>query len=107
MSSSDVPEVLEKLESLDDAVFDAINGSDLALECLKRLWPETLAGLGETLVADSREQLATGCRSGNNASTPKACVIRCERCGRWKCFACCLMRGEIEFVTVPLPPGEG
>ena len=48
--------MLEKLEALDDAVFDAINGSAPALECLKLLWPATLAGLGETLVADSREQ---------------------------------------------------
>ena len=52
----DSPEVLEKLEALDDAVYDAINGSTPALECLKNLWPTTLAGLGETLVADSREQ---------------------------------------------------
>jgi hypothetical protein len=52
----DAREVLEKLEALDDVVFDAIDGSAAALERLKLLWPATLATLGEPLAADSREQ---------------------------------------------------
>jgi hypothetical protein len=52
----DGPEVLERLEALDDAVYGAMDGPEAALERLKTLWPATLATLGETLVADSREQ---------------------------------------------------
>ena len=50
------PEVLEKLEALDDAVYDAIHGHPAALERLQALWPATLVQLGEQFVADSREQ---------------------------------------------------
>lgn len=50
------PEVLEKLELLDDVVYEAIDGQATALERLEKLWPETLATLGEKLVAESREQ---------------------------------------------------
>jgi hypothetical protein len=50
------PEVLAKLEMLDDAVFAAINGVDLAFERLRTLWPAVLAELGDELVAESREQ---------------------------------------------------
>jgi hypothetical protein len=53
---ADAPEVLEKLEALDDAVYDAIHGQPAALERLQALWPAALAQLGEQFVADSREQ---------------------------------------------------
>jgi hypothetical protein len=52
----DSEEVLEKLESLDDAVFDAIAGNPESLEMLKTLWPRIRDELGEDLVAESREQ---------------------------------------------------
>ncbi len=50
------PEVLEKLEHLDDVVYEAIGGQDEALEQLQKLWPEVLVELGESLVDESREQ---------------------------------------------------
>ncbi len=53
---ADAPEVLEKLEALDDAVYDAINGHAAALERLQALWPAALANLGEPFLAESREQ---------------------------------------------------
>ena len=52
----DSPQVLEKLEALDDAVYEAIDGREAALERLQTLWPATLAELGPQLVAESREQ---------------------------------------------------
>ena len=48
--------MLEKLEALDDAVYEALEGKTASLERLRTLWPATLAELGETLVAESREQ---------------------------------------------------
>jgi hypothetical protein len=48
--------VLERLEYLDDVVYQAVNGQATALEELETLWPATLAELGEDLVAESREQ---------------------------------------------------
>jgi hypothetical protein len=47
--------LLEKLERLDDLVFDAISGSEAAAEQLKVLWPEIRRELDESLLADSRE----------------------------------------------------
>ena len=52
----DSPQVREKLEALDDAVYEAIDGRETALERLTKLWPATLAELGPQLVAESREQ---------------------------------------------------
>lgn len=52
----DNPQVLEKLERLDDVVFEAISGNAEAAEQLKTLWPAVLSELGERLVAESREQ---------------------------------------------------
>lgn len=49
------PEVVERLETLDDAVFEAIAGKPGALDQLKRLWPDVLGELGGALVAESRE----------------------------------------------------
>ena len=53
---ADAPEVVEKLEALDDAVYDAIHGQPAALERLQALWPATLTHLGEQFLAESREQ---------------------------------------------------
>ena len=50
------PDVIEKLERLDDVVYDAIGGHPAALQRLEALWPQTLAELGDDLVAESREQ---------------------------------------------------
>jgi hypothetical protein len=52
----DSPEVVGKLEFLDDVVFEAIGGQTTAQEQLKTLWPQILEELGEELVAESREQ---------------------------------------------------
>jgi hypothetical protein len=49
-------ELLEKLERLDDLVFDTINGRRPALEELTKLWPELIAALPRELWAESREQ---------------------------------------------------
>jgi hypothetical protein len=53
---ADSPEVVAQLESLDDAVFDAIQGKPDALPALRWLWPQVKIRLGETLLAESREQ---------------------------------------------------
>lgn len=50
------PELLEKLEHLDDLVYDAINGQPLAMRQLYAAWPKMLAELGENLLAESREE---------------------------------------------------
>jgi len=50
------PEVLDKLETLDDLVYEAINGQTIAIERLHILWPKLLAELGEDLLVESREQ---------------------------------------------------
>jgi len=52
----DSPEVLEKLELLDDLVFEAIGGKRSALEQLRILWPQLRGELGDKLLAESREQ---------------------------------------------------
>ncbi len=52
----DSPEVLQKLEHLDDLVFEAIAGKQTALEQLQTYWPEVCAELGTELLAKSREQ---------------------------------------------------
>ncbi len=52
----DSPEVLGRLEQLDDVVYEALDGQATALEELETLWPEVLSELGDELVAESREQ---------------------------------------------------
>lgn len=49
-------EVLEKLERLDDLVFEAMAGKPNALETLRRTWPRIRLELGEELLAESHEQ---------------------------------------------------
>lgn len=50
------PEVLDKLEHLDDVVYEAIDGQATALKHLETLWPQLLAKLGDELIAESRAQ---------------------------------------------------
>jgi hypothetical protein len=50
------PEVLERLERLDDLVYEAIGGRSGALEELQAAWPKVLIDLGEGLLNESREQ---------------------------------------------------
>jgi hypothetical protein len=49
-------EVQERLERLDDLVFEAMAGKPNALETLKRTWPRIRLELGEELLAESHEQ---------------------------------------------------
>jgi len=53
---ADSPEVVARLETLDDVVFDAIQGKAAALADLHALWPALKSELGEPLLAESREQ---------------------------------------------------
>lgn len=53
---ADSPEVVARLEALDDAVFDAIQGKAAALADLHQLWPALKIELGQVLLAESREQ---------------------------------------------------
>jgi hypothetical protein len=50
------PEVLQKLERLDDLVFDAISGNQASLGELKVYWPKVRSELEDPLLAESREQ---------------------------------------------------
>ena len=50
------PEVVRKLERLDDLVFDAISGNPDSLDELRNYWPQVHRELGDGLVAESREQ---------------------------------------------------
>jgi len=52
----DASKILEKLERLDDLVFDAIRGQTAALEQLLVYWPALKIELGDELLAESREQ---------------------------------------------------
>ena len=54
--SPESPEVLEKLEMLDDLVFEAIEGKEDALLTLREIWPKLHDELGYELLAESREQ---------------------------------------------------
>lgn len=50
------PAAIEKLELLDDTVFEAIAGKPGSLDELRKLWPRVLAEVGPDLVEESREQ---------------------------------------------------
>ncbi|MBN1908432.1 MAG: hypothetical protein JW818_01720 [Pirellulales bacterium] len=54
--NSNSPEVLERLEKLDDLVFEAIGGSREALDELRETWPKLPTELGQRLLDESREQ---------------------------------------------------
>ncbi|MEX2142757.1 MAG: hypothetical protein WD894_26110 [Pirellulales bacterium] len=47
---------LERLEKLDDVVFDAMAGDERALEEMNRLWPQLVTELGPDKLEESREQ---------------------------------------------------
>ena len=55
-SNADSPEVVSRLEALDNAVFEAIQGKAAALGELHALWPALKVELGDALVAESCEQ---------------------------------------------------
>ena len=50
------PEILEKLEHLDDLVYEAIRGQADSLKQLRAAWPKMLGELGDAMLAESREQ---------------------------------------------------
>jgi hypothetical protein len=50
------PQVIEKLEHLDDLVYEAISGSFDAMERLQTQWPRLCSELGAEVLAESREQ---------------------------------------------------
>ncbi len=52
----DDPEVLAKLEHLDDLVYDAIAGKVEAIHELQEYWPRVRDQLGDELLVDSQEQ---------------------------------------------------
>ncbi|MDZ7616431.1 MAG: hypothetical protein U1E05_05460 [Patescibacteria group bacterium] len=54
--SPESPQVLERLERLDDLVFDAINGQTASVAELREYWSQVVSELGEDLLAESREQ---------------------------------------------------
>jgi hypothetical protein len=71
------PENLEKLELLDDLVYDSINGRPGAIEHLQALWPEVREEFGDELLAESREQylryaltIWEGCVDNDNIRNP-------------------------------------
>jgi len=51
----DEPEVVEKLETFDDTLYDAVAGDDVSLDRLRKLWRDLLDVLGEDRVEQSRE----------------------------------------------------
>lgn len=50
------PEIIAKLEQLDDMVFEAIAGKASAMEELRTVWPDVLTELGPELLEESKEQ---------------------------------------------------
>ena len=52
----DSPELLDRLEKLDDVVFDAISGDARALDEMGRLWPKLMDEVGPEKLEESREQ---------------------------------------------------
>jgi hypothetical protein len=55
-SDPNCPEILDKLEHLDDLVYEAISGQATSIEQLRSAWPRLLEELGEAHLAESREQ---------------------------------------------------
>lgn len=52
----DADDLVARLEVLDDAIFDAINGDESSLVQAKTYWQEVTHAVGEELVDESREQ---------------------------------------------------
>jgi hypothetical protein len=61
--ANELPEVVEKLERLDDVIFPAIDGDVQALEACEPAWRETVAELGHDAVAESRAEYLRYARS--------------------------------------------
>jgi hypothetical protein len=79
------PAAIEKLELLDDLVFEAIAGKPGALDELRRLWPEVLTQVGPSLVEESREQYLRhalrvwkGCVDGDQIHNPLLALATME-----------------------------
>lgn len=79
------PEAIEKLELLDDTVFEAIAGKPGALEQLRELWPAVLAQVGPDLVEESREQYLRhalrvwrDCVDGDHINNPAVALATME-----------------------------
>jgi GTPase-associated protein 1 len=54
--SSEHPQVVATLETLDDLVYDAIKGDDSSLDQLRTAWPRLRMEMGDELLTQSREQ---------------------------------------------------
>jgi hypothetical protein len=62
-SCNDQPEVVERLERLDDVIFPAIDGDPAALEACAPEWQQAVAELGPELVAETRSEYLRYARS--------------------------------------------
>jgi hypothetical protein len=79
------PEVVEKLELLDDLVFEAIAGKPSALVQLKTLWPSVLAEIPPSLLEESRShyirhalRVWQDCVEGSQIRNPALAVTTME-----------------------------
>ena len=79
--AAESPEMLEKLELLDDLVYDAISGRPGALEQLRSLWPVLRDELDYQMLAESREQylryaltIWESCVDDNNIRNPAKAI---------------------------------
>jgi GTPase-associated protein 1, N-terminal domain type 2 len=79
------PEAFERLELLDDLVFEAIAGKPGALDTVRRLWPEIKREVGEGLVEESREQYVRHalkvwreCVEGDQLNNPALAITALE-----------------------------
>jgi hypothetical protein len=52
----DDPQVVSRLEALDDVIFPAIDGDEIALAAAEPVWKETLSELGPEAIQASRHQ---------------------------------------------------
>jgi hypothetical protein len=57
------PEVVEKLEQLDDVIFPAIEGDEQALAASEPVWREAVAELGPEVIEESRSEYLRYARS--------------------------------------------
>ncbi len=79
------PDAAEKLETLDDTVFEAIAGRPRALDELRELWPAILSELGANTVEESRQQYLRHaltvwrqCVEGDNIRNPALAVAAAD-----------------------------
>ena len=63
-TASDVSaDVINKLEALDDVIFPAIEGDAQALSASEQVWKSTLAEVGPTVLAETRNEYLRYARS--------------------------------------------